>query len=54
MGETGNIMLRTNVDLRVNPKIFYAGQDTIRGCVVNTLFALDDELVDDLKQIPAT
>ena len=54
MGETGNIMLRTNVDVRVNPRVFYAGQDTVRGCLVNSLYELDERMVDDLRQIPST
>jgi len=52
--ESGNLLLRSNTDIRVNPRIFYAGQDTIRGCVIDKLYELDEDVVDELKSIGAT
>lgn len=49
MAEQGNIALRSTVDRRTNPKIFWAGQDTVRGCVIDRLYVLDDERVAELK-----
>jgi len=49
MSEQGNIALRPSVDIRTNPKIFWAGQDSVRGCIIDKLYALDDERVAELK-----
>ena len=50
--EGGNLMLRSNVDIRTNPKVFTAGQDTVLGCIVDKLYVMDEQLVAELKSIP--
>ena len=50
--EGGNLLLRSNVDIRHNPKIFYAGQDTILGCLVENLYIMDEQLVSELRSMP--
>lgn len=50
--EGGSLLLRSNVDIRTNPKVFYAGQDTILGCVVENLFELEDSVVAALMDVP--
>jgi len=50
----GNIALWSNVDRRINPKVFFAGQDTILGCVVEMLYLLDENMVTELKNLGGT
>ena len=51
--EGGNLLLRSNVDIRTNPKVFYAGQDTVLGCVVENFYIMDENLVAELRGMPA-